>query len=181
MKCLPARALNMKTFSVGYWQWQHWYLVDAMRQYGFPSVFITISPYEWTFPVPQWLQRLHEQSGHRPTNMAAFETLHFAHTLDQLIRGYICGSNSQLWQNHLLRHNWDPNQANINTYFYRFEFQQHAPCTFTYSSGWKMSPTWIIVPSTLICLGKMYTKLFSFKNCKHPTRNACHCVKSPQK
>lgn len=54
-KCSPARSLDEKTFSVGYWQWQHRILLDAVAQFGLPSVFVTISPYEWTFPWPLWL------------------------------------------------------------------------------------------------------------------------------
>ena len=49
--CSPNRGLQDKLFSATYWQWQHLVLIDAVRQYGFPSFFITISPYEWTFPV----------------------------------------------------------------------------------------------------------------------------------
>lgn len=44
--CSPAIALQHKTFSIGYWQWQHRLLIDAVQQYGFPSFFVTISPYE---------------------------------------------------------------------------------------------------------------------------------------
>ena len=39
MKCSPARALNVKTFSAGYWKTQHGLLVDAVRQFGYPSIF----------------------------------------------------------------------------------------------------------------------------------------------
>ena len=58
MKCSPARALNAKTFSAGYWKTQHrlLLLLDAVRQFVYPSVFVTINPYEWTFPFPQWLK-----------------------------------------------------------------------------------------------------------------------------
>ena len=49
-------ALDSKPFSVGYWKWQHRYLIDAVRQFGFPTLFITISPYEWSYTHPLWLQ-----------------------------------------------------------------------------------------------------------------------------
>ena len=39
-------ALDSKPFSSDYWKWHHRYLIDAVRQYGYPSLFITISPYE---------------------------------------------------------------------------------------------------------------------------------------
>ena len=56
MKCSPATSLNSKTFSAGYWRTQHRHLIDAVMQFGYPSVFVTISPYEWTFPFPQWIE-----------------------------------------------------------------------------------------------------------------------------
>ena len=61
--CSPNTALQDKCFSATFWNWQHLYLVDAVRQYGFPSFFITISPYEWTFPWPPFLKQLREQYG----------------------------------------------------------------------------------------------------------------------
>ena len=87
-KCSPARALEAKTFSTGYWQWQHRFLLDALRQFGYPSVFLTISPYEWTFPFPEYLQKIRQATGNGPTNLASLETLHITHVLEQLVRGY---------------------------------------------------------------------------------------------
>ncbi|XP_057302962.1 uncharacterized protein LOC130638095 [Hydractinia symbiolongicarpus] len=46
----PVASLDRKIFSSGYWKWQHRYLLDAVRQFGYPKLFMTISPYEWTFP-----------------------------------------------------------------------------------------------------------------------------------
>jgi len=46
--CSPNAALQQKSFSATYWQWQHLHLIDAVRQYGYPSFFLTISPYEWS-------------------------------------------------------------------------------------------------------------------------------------
>ena len=34
----------------GFWEWYHLVLQDAVRQYGWPSAFITKSPSEWSFP-----------------------------------------------------------------------------------------------------------------------------------
>ena len=70
MKCSPNKALEAKTFSSEYWRWQHRFLMDAALQFGRPSLFITISPYEWTFPFPPWLDNLRVKSGHGPTNMS---------------------------------------------------------------------------------------------------------------
>ena len=48
--CTLLQLLDCKEFSTGYWQWCHLFLLDAVRQFGYPSLFITISPSEWSFP-----------------------------------------------------------------------------------------------------------------------------------
>lgn len=40
----PMRALETKCFSTAYWQWQHRFLKGAVPQFGYPTLFITISP-----------------------------------------------------------------------------------------------------------------------------------------
>ena len=47
----PRRALDDKFFSSTYWHWQHRYLIDTVKQFGYPTLFITISSYEWDFPM----------------------------------------------------------------------------------------------------------------------------------
>ena len=90
MKSSPARALNAKTFSAGYWKTQHRLSVDAVRQFGYPSIFVTINPYKWTFPFPQWLKNVQQLTCCGPTKQAGFETVHIAHTLEQIVCGYLC-------------------------------------------------------------------------------------------
>lgn len=46
--CSPNRSLENESFSKIFWQHQNLFLIDAVHQFGFPSLFITISPYEWT-------------------------------------------------------------------------------------------------------------------------------------
>ena len=121
--CSPARSLEAKPFSVEYSKWQHQYLLDAVNQFGAPSVFLTISPYEWSFPVPSWLSSMQDLTSRGPTQPAAFETTHIAHILEQIIRGYLCGSNDKKWSNHVFNYNNISSFSNILTYFYRFEFQ----------------------------------------------------------
>eukprot|EP00795_Rhopilema_esculentum_P003594 gene3594-12991_t len=116
-------SLEDKPFSVGYWQWQHRYLIDAVRQFGLPSLFITISPSEWSFPLPLWLTRISEYTGYGPTRLPFFETMHFMNVLEQIVRGYLCGSNDCKWKNHLFNYQRLPT-SNVLTYFYRFEFQK---------------------------------------------------------
>jgi hypothetical protein len=121
--CSPARSLETKPFSVEYWKWQHRFLLDAVLQYGPPSIFLTISPYEWSFPVPPWLASLRFLTGKGPTQLAYFETTHITHVLEQIIRGYLCGSNDKKWSNHVFNYNNIATFSNVQTYFYRFEFQ----------------------------------------------------------
>ena len=87
--CSPATSLQAKTFSSEFWKWQLRCLIDSVKQFGFPSLFIVISPSEWSFPLPPWLQQLQQLSGLGETNLAAFETLHFVNTLEQIVRGYL--------------------------------------------------------------------------------------------
>ena len=117
-------ALEDKPFSTGYWQWQHRYLLDAVHQFGMPTLFITISPSEWTFPWPMWLKDISSATGYGPTTLPFFETIHFMNVLEQLVHGYLCGSNDSHWRNHLFNYNRLANKRNVKTYFYRFEFQK---------------------------------------------------------
>ena len=80
-------ALSSKPFSPERWRTYHMALVDLQSQIGWPSLFITISPYEWSFPYALWLEdelqkclaaRLHAPVG---------ETLHIAHVRDSGLAG----------------------------------------------------------------------------------------------
>ena len=122
--CSPNRSLENKSFSKTFWQHQHLFLIDAVHQYGFPSLFITISPYEWTFPFPPFIEDIRNTYGKDTTEVAVLETLHIAHVLEQLVRGYLTGGNSNRWRTHVLSNVHDAASKNVRTFFYRFEFQQ---------------------------------------------------------
>lgn len=122
--CSPNRSLENKSFSKTFWQHQHLFLIDAVHQYGFPSLFITISPYEWTFPFPPFIDHIRNIHRKDVTEVAGLETIHLAHVLEQIVRGYVTGGNSNRWRTHLLSNVNDPASKNVKTYFYRFEFQQ---------------------------------------------------------
>ena len=122
--CSPNRSLENKSFSKTFWQHQHLFLIDAVHQYGFPSLFITLSPYEWTFPFPPFIENIRHMYGKDITEVALLETLHIAHVAEQLVRGYVTGGNSNRWRTHVLTNVQHPASKNITTYFYRFEFQQ---------------------------------------------------------
>ena len=58
-----------------------------------------------------------------PTDLPLVETLHVAHVLEQIARGYLSGANLNQWRQHLFNNQEEPSQSNLLTYFYRFEFQ----------------------------------------------------------
>ncbi|KAJ7359029.1 hypothetical protein OS493_019936 [Desmophyllum pertusum] len=62
--------------------------------------------------------------GRGATELPMLETIHIAHVLEQVVRSYLCGSNTNRWRRHLFSDSDDPSHTNILTYFYRFEFQQ---------------------------------------------------------
>ena len=122
--CSPAKSLETKCFSSEYLKSQHRFLLDAMLQFGPPSVFFTISNYEWSFPIPPWLSQLQQQTGRGPTEVATLETMHIVQVLEQVARGYLGGNNSKTWSNHIFNYNNIPGYSNVNMLLYRFEFQQ---------------------------------------------------------
>ena len=83
--CSPNTRLQDKSLLATYWQWQHLYLTDAVRQYGFPS-FLSITHFEWTFPWPPFVDKMRVRYGRGPTDCPFLETLHIAHVLEQIMR-----------------------------------------------------------------------------------------------
>lgn len=122
--CFPNRSLENKTFSRTFWQHQNLYLIDAVRQYGYPCFFLTISPYEWTFPFPPFIQELRDRYGREVTEVASLEPLRIAHVLEQVARGYLTGGNCNRWRTHVFGNKDHPTTANVQCYFYQFEFQK---------------------------------------------------------
>ena len=122
--CSPNRSLENKSFSKTFWQHQNLYLIDAVRQYGYPSFFITISPYEWTFPFPPFLQEMRSHYFKDVTDIPTLETIHIAHVLEQIDHGYLTGGNCNRWRTNVFTNLRDPTSKNLETFFYRFEFQK---------------------------------------------------------
>ena len=123
-KCSPAVALEAKTFSHQYWGNQHRLLIDTVWQFGFPAIFITISPFEWSFPFPPWLEQLRRDTGRGPTELAVHKTIPIAHLLEQYICEYLCGANTDRWKKHLFAKKSDPSVNNMVNYFYQCELQK---------------------------------------------------------
>lgn len=118
--CSPNKSLENKTFSRTFWQNQNLYLIDAVRQYGYPSFFLTISPYKWTFPFPPFIQDLRDRYGRDITEIASLETLHIPHVLEQIARGYLTGGNCNRWRTHVFGNKDHLSTANVHCYFYEY-------------------------------------------------------------
>ena len=110
-------------FSHLHWQCQYRFLLDAVEQFGLPDAFITISPFEWSFPFAKWLSDIRQYTGMGPTQLSGYETYN-THVLQKIVRGYLCGSTCQKWSEHVFSYNKIANYPNIKTFFYHFEFQE---------------------------------------------------------
>ena len=77
-----------------YWRIRHQLVIDIQRQCGNAALFRTRAPYEKSFPYHEWI--LHEQrlAGKQRLHLAGPETLHMAHVLMQLDKGFISGGRS---------------------------------------------------------------------------------------
>ena len=112
-----------------YWRIQHQAVVDLQRQCGNAALFRTRAPYERTFPYHRWVMDEQEKLGRRRTHLSGPETLHMAHVLTQLDKGFICGDKfktdkqSRTWQNHVLGCNDGTNRPTVQTRVTRLEFQ----------------------------------------------------------
>ena len=113
-------------------RWLWWNMVHtnsfALLKGSFWYVLPVKTWYIWlcntSFPSPPWLKQLQQLTGLGETELSAYETLHIVNTLEQLVRGYFCGSNDAKWKGHLFSYARKPLIDNVLNYFYRFEFQK---------------------------------------------------------
>ena len=76
-KGTPLRVLlKGAKFSPLYWKVRHFALIDLQRQLGYPTLFITIAPYEWSFPYHEWVLDEMEKQLRERLHLAGAETLH---------------------------------------------------------------------------------------------------------
>eukprot|EP00435_Cladocopium_sp_Y103_P046366 s2601_g13.t1 len=112
-----------------YWRVCHQTVIDVQRQCGNARMFRTRAPYERTFPYHRWVMDEQAKLGRRRMHLAGPETLHMAHVLLQLDKGFICGDKysvnqpSKTWQNHLLGCADGTNRPTVQTRVTRLEFQ----------------------------------------------------------
>ena len=122
--------LNMQHqhWSPLYWQRHHRILLDLTAQLGFPDLFITVSPYEWLFPFPYWVKKIHTVLNKGPTDCAGPEVLAVAHALHQVACGFLAGKTSKkAWKSHLFSDKTGVNHGCVRGFFGRFEFQEGGP------------------------------------------------------
>jgi hypothetical protein len=133
------------TFSPMYWKRVHHGLIDLVRQLGYPNLFFTMSPYEWSAPYHEFLKDEMACFLRKRLRLPAFETLHLAHTLLQIVSGCLTGMNQQQvghrtkrWTKHVLSCKNDSGKRTVLNYFSRLEFQdgsRKAPTQAYHGSG----------------------------------------------
>ena len=119
-----ATALDSKPICHSYWRWQHSLLLDTVDRLGFPSLFVIITADEWRMNKLSWCQQRYNIHKLQPTGDAFAETLQIIHSLQQLVLGFLSGSNHHQWKHHLLANHKHKDRSNIPAYFYRMEFQK---------------------------------------------------------
>ena len=62
-----------------YWAVRHQALIDLQRQIGYPTLFFTIAPYEWSFPYHDYVLDEMAKALRSRLHLPAGETLHLAH------------------------------------------------------------------------------------------------------
>ena len=132
--CSPNHSLENKSFSKTFWQLQNLYLIDAVRQYSYPSFFITISPYEWTFPFPPFLEEMRSRYFKDITETPTIETLHIAHVLEQIARGYLTGGNCNRWRTNVFTNLQHPTYKTYKPFFTALSSRNAALFIFICSS-----------------------------------------------
>ena len=127
---IPLRlALQGASFSPEYWRIRHLAVLDLQKQVGLPYLFRTRAPYERSFPYHQWVLDEMAKTGRGRQELPGPETLHMAHVLKELDRGYFTGFNKQTqradrrWRHHLLGPAEGSAEKTVKTFVSRLEFQ----------------------------------------------------------
>jgi hypothetical protein len=128
---VPLRvAMSGKSFSPEFWKLRHAALLDLQKQIGFPSLFITVSPFEWSTPYHFWLEDEMIKTLKSRTYLPVAETLHLAHVLAQLVGGLLTGwggravhgRSDRTWAKHVLS-NKEGGAETVVNFYGRLEFQ----------------------------------------------------------
>ena len=123
-------ALKEAPFAPSYWRVRHQALLDMQRQCGMPKLFRTRAPLERSFPYHIWILDEMAKCGKGRQELAGPETLHMAHVLKELDRGYFSGMNRRTagradrwWTEHLLGAADGSGTQTVVNFTSRLEFQ----------------------------------------------------------
>ena len=118
------------SFAPEYWQTRHAALVDMVKQLGYPTMFITVAPYEWSFPFHRWVEDEAEKLLRGKLHLPVAETLHIAHVLAQTVQGLLTGANkkaqwenAKAWRSHVLAAKDGSGRQTVLNFFGRLEYQ----------------------------------------------------------
>eukprot|EP00434_Breviolum_minutum_P041512 symbB.v1.2.036926.t1/scaffold5330.1/size28357/2 len=118
------------SFSPVYWQTRHAGLVDMVKQLGLPTLFLTIAPYEWSFPFHTWVEDEAQKMLRSRLKLPVAEALHVAHVLTQVVTGLLTGANQKRdkghqkgWQSHVFAAKDGSKTKTVLNYFGRLEYQ----------------------------------------------------------
>ena len=130
LACPLHLTMGQYSFSPEYWQTRHAALMDMVRQLGFPTLFITIAPYEWSFPMHAWVVDEMQKQLRSKLHLPVAETLHIAHVLAEAVEGFMTGANKSVdhnthkgWRSHLFAAKDGSNKSTVINHFGRLEFQ----------------------------------------------------------
>ena len=101
--------LNVKgeAFSPHYWRSVHYALLDMVRQVGYPRIFFTVAPNEWSFPYHEWVRDEMEKLLKERLVLPVAEMLHMVDVMGQAVKGLLLGHTGghgkQAWTSNIFR------------------------------------------------------------------------------
>ena len=95
LKCsAPLRQmLSGESFSPLFWRRAHLALLDVVRQRGCPPLFLTIAPYDWSFPYHVALTDSMAKLRAPRQWFPVLETIHMSHVMVQAVWSLLCGAH----------------------------------------------------------------------------------------
>ena len=118
------------SFSPEYWRTRHAALIDMVKQLGLPTMFITVAPYEWSFPYHDWVQDEAKKLLRARLQLPVAESLHIAHVLAETVLGFLTGFNQQspkshkkAWKSHVFAAQDGSGRKTVLNFFGRLEYQ----------------------------------------------------------
>ena len=123
-------AMAVYSFSPEYWHTRHAALVDMVKQLGLPTLFLTVAPYEWSFPFHAWVEDEAAKLLRARLKLPVAETLHIAHVLAQAVQGLLTGANRKeadgnrrAWKSHVFAAKDGSGRKTVLNFFGRLEYQ----------------------------------------------------------